>query len=328
MTKDEIFAAMAAAYMGAGSTIEGSFAGDILRACADGCAELWSTEIDGLEERAFIASASGDALTQVCADRGVERRVGEDDETLRSRALESLARQGASGNADDYAAWCGAVEDILRVRVLPLARGAGTVDIVAVGQDGRAASAAAVAAAQQIVDEKRPIGADAKVFAATEKPLNIAAGVVLSEGTSLEGVKTAFGAALSAFCREGALTIPPRELRARERTPARLRGGRGRAELYAQWCGDEPCARRARDRRARHADAHGGDGMRLPESVTKIKPVGAVLSAAEAGEELLRAAGGDGQCPRAGRHGRRSGALALGARLRPCRLVRGGERAP
>ena len=202
MTKDEIFAAMAAAYMGAGSTIEGSFAGDILRACADGCAELWSTEIDGLEERAFIAGASGDALTQVCADRGVERRAGEDDETLRSRALESLARQGASGNADDYAAWCGAVEDILRVRVLPLARGAGTVDILAVGQDGRAAGTAAVAAAQQIVDEKRPIGADAKVFAATEKPLNIAAGVVLSEGTSLEGVKTAFGAALSAFCRE------------------------------------------------------------------------------------------------------------------------------
>lgn len=31
--------------------------------------------------------------------------------------------------------------------------------------------------------------------------------------------------------------------------------------------------------------------MRLPESVTKIEPVGAVLSAAEAGEALLRAAG-------------------------------------
>ena len=49
MTKDEIFAAMEKAYTGAGSTVEGSFAGDLLRACADGCAELWSTEIDGLE---------------------------------------------------------------------------------------------------------------------------------------------------------------------------------------------------------------------------------------------------------------------------------------
>lgn len=186
MTKDEIFAAMEKAYTGAGSTVEGSFAGDLLRACADGCAELWSTEIDGLEERAFVASAAGEWLTRVCADRGVERRAGEDDETLRSRALESLKRQGASGNADDYAAWCGTVEGLLRVRVLPLARGAGTVDIVAVGQDGRAASAAAVAA--------------------VEKPLNIAASVVLSEGASLEGVVNAFKGAFTAFCRERALT--------------------------------------------------------------------------------------------------------------------------
>lgn len=116
MTKDEIFAAMEIAYTGAGSTVEGSFAGDLPRACADGCAELWSTEIDGLGERAFVASA----------------------------------------------------------------------------------------AAQSVVDEKRPIGADAKVFAAVEKPLNIAASVVLSEGASLEGVVNAFKGAFTAFCREGA----------------------------------------------------------------------------------------------------------------------------
>ena len=213
MTKDEIFAAMEKAYTGAGSTVEGSFAGDLLRACADGCAELWSTEIDGLEERAFVTSAAGEWLTRVCADRGVERRAGEDDETLRSRALESLMRQGASGNADDYAAWCGTVEGLLRVRVLPLARGAGTVDIVAVGQDGRAASAEAVAAVfrrnsagEHHRFHRRPIGADAKVFAAVEKPLNIAASVVLSEGASLEGVVNAFKGAFTAFCREGALT--------------------------------------------------------------------------------------------------------------------------
>ena len=291
MTKDEIFAAMEKAYTGAGSTVEGSFAGDLLRACADGCAELWSTEIDGLEERAFVASAAGEWLTRVCADRGVERRAGEDDETLRSRALESLKRQGASGNADDYAAWCGTVEGLLRVRVLPLARGAGTVDIVAVGQDGRAASAAAVAAAQSVVDEKRPIGADAKVFAAVEKPLNIAASVVLSEGASLEGVVNAFKGAFTAFCREGALTT---RLVSYARVSAILldqEGGRRCDGLYARRRGDQLCARRARDRRTRHGDAHGGDGMRLPESVTKIQPVGAVLKASEAGEALLREAG-------------------------------------
>lgn len=137
--------------------------------------------------------------------RGAPRRRGR--RNARSRALESLKRQGASGNADDYAAWCGTVEGLLRVRVLPLARGAGTVDIVAVGQDGRAGERGRRSrAAQSVVDEKRPIGADAKVFAAVEKPLNIAASVVLSEGASLEGVVNAFKGAFTAFCREGALT--------------------------------------------------------------------------------------------------------------------------
>lgn len=206
MTRDEIFAAMESAYTGGSSTVEGTFAGDILRACADGCARLWSMEIDGMESRAFIASAAGEWLTRVCADRGIVRRDGEDDEALRSRALESLARQGASGNCDDYEEWCAAVPDILRVRVLPLHRGNGTADIVAVGQDGKAASAAAVTAAQAIVDVKRPIGADAQVMAAEEVPLNITASVVLSEGAGIEGVTNAFEAALSAFCRDTALT--------------------------------------------------------------------------------------------------------------------------
>ena len=49
MTKDEILALLTAAYNGPGSTEEGSFAGDVLRACADAMAELWSMEIDGLE---------------------------------------------------------------------------------------------------------------------------------------------------------------------------------------------------------------------------------------------------------------------------------------
>lgn len=205
MTRDEIFAAMEAAYTGQSSTDEGTFAGDILRACADGCAMLWSMEIDGMESRAFVASAAGEWLTRVCADRGIERREGEDDESLRTRALQSLARQGASGNSDDYAEWCASVPDILRVRVLPLARGAGTVDIVAVGQDGCAASADAVAAAQEIVDAKRPIGADAQVMAAEEVPLNITASVQLADGAALAAVKSEFEAKLAEFCTDTAL---------------------------------------------------------------------------------------------------------------------------
>lgn len=205
MTKDEILTRLAAAYTGPGSAEEGTFAGDVLRACADGMAQLWSMDIDGLERRAFVSSAEGEWLTAVCADRGIRRREGETDEELRQRALAALAATPASGNADHYAAWCGQVSGILRVKVLPLHRGNGTVDIVAVGLDGKAPAQSVLSEAQAIVDAERPIGADAQVIAAGETTVNIAAGVKLMDGGDLTAVQAAFSAALAEFFRENAL---------------------------------------------------------------------------------------------------------------------------
>ena len=197
MTREEMLRLLTAAYTGPGSAAEGTFAGDVLRACADGMAQLWSMEIDGLERRAFVSSAVGEWLTAVCADRGCVRKEGETDEELRARTLAALAATPASGNADHYAAWCGQVADILRVKVLPLARGNGTVAIVAVE--------AAIREAQAVVDRERPVGADARVIAAAETAVNVAASVTLMDGGSLEGVKTAFSQGLSAFFRDNAL---------------------------------------------------------------------------------------------------------------------------
>ena len=205
MTKDEILNGLLAAYHGPGSAEEGSFAGDVLRACADAMAELWSTDIDGLEYRAFVSTATGEWLTLVCADRGLERREGESDDELRSRTLAKLASMPASGNADHYTAWCGRVADILRVRVLPLARGNGTVDIAAVGLDGRAPAQSVLDEAQAIVDAERPVGADAKVIPARSTPLDIAATVTLMDGGDLTAVEAAFSASLADFCRDIAL---------------------------------------------------------------------------------------------------------------------------
>ena len=111
MTKEEMLRLLTAAYTGPGSAAEGTFAGDVLRACADGMAQLWSMEIDGLERRAFVSSAVGEWLTAVCADRGCVRKEGETDEELRARTLAALAATPASGNADHYAAWCGQVAE-------------------------------------------------------------------------------------------------------------------------------------------------------------------------------------------------------------------------
>ena len=204
-TKEAILERLIAAYSGPGSTLEGSFAGDVLRACADAMAELYSMEIDGLEQRAFVSTATGDWLTRVCADRGVDRKEGESDDELRQRALQKLAVLPASGNAAHYAAWCGEVADILRVRVLPLNRGAGTVDIVAVDVRGKCPAQSVLAQAQQKVEANRPIGADAQVLGAAEVELEVTAAVKLAEGSGLEGVKTAFTQRFAAFCKENAL---------------------------------------------------------------------------------------------------------------------------
>lgn len=205
MTKDEILSALQSAYSGPGSTAEGSFAGDILRACADAMAQLWSQEIDGLEYRAFVSTAAGDWLTRVCEDRGVARREDETDDALRRRTLEKLASLPASGNADHYAAWCLEVSDILRTRVLPLARGSGTVDIIAVDQNGRCPEQTVLTQVQEIVDTQRPVGADAQVFGAEEVPVNLSADIVLTDDAQLEQVEETFRAALTEFCKDTAL---------------------------------------------------------------------------------------------------------------------------
>ena len=204
-TKEAILERLIAAYTGPGSTVEGSFAGDVLRACADAMAELYSTEIDGLEQRAFVSTATGDWLTKVCADRGVDRKSGESDEELRERTLQKLSAKPASGNADHYAAWCMEEADILRVRVLPLRRGAGTVDVVAVDTAGKSPARSVLEAAQRRVEANRPIGADAVVLGALEVELEVAAEVKLSGGVTLESVRTAFTDRLTAFCKENAL---------------------------------------------------------------------------------------------------------------------------
>ena len=205
MTREDFLALLTAAYSGVGSAEEGSFAGDVLRACADGMAQMWSMEIDGLERRAFVSEAVGEWLTAVCADRGIPRKEGEDDETLRERALAALAANPASGNADHYQEWCGRVEDLMRMKVLSLARGNGTVDIVTVNMEGRCPDAAVLAQAQAIVDTERPVGADARVVGAKEAAMDVSATVTLMDGGTLESVQAAFTVSLTEFCRDIAL---------------------------------------------------------------------------------------------------------------------------
>lgn len=205
MTKEEALSLMQEAYAGPGSTNEGTFAGDILRACADAIAQMWSMDVDGLARRAFVSTAVGDWLTAVCADRGVERMDGEDDDSLRQRTLKKLSGSPTSGNADHYIQWCCSVPQVLRAKVFPLKRGPGTVDVTIVDADGRAPDEELLSAAQAVVDAQRPVGVDAKVTAPTETPIQISASVTLMDGAQIETVTAQLQTEMTEFLKEIAL---------------------------------------------------------------------------------------------------------------------------
>ena len=59
--------------------------------------------------------------------------------------------------------------------------------------------------AQAIVDRERPVGADARVIAAVETAVDVAASVKLMDSGDLEAVRAAFSQALADFCRDTAL---------------------------------------------------------------------------------------------------------------------------
>lgn len=205
MTKEEALNLMVQAYTGPGSTNEGTFTGDILRSCADALAQMWSMDVDGLARRAFVSTAVGDWLTAVCADRGVERLDGESDDALRQRTLKKLSGSPTSGNADHYIQWCTSVPQVLRAKVFPLKRGAGTVDVIIVDTDGRAPQKEVLATAQAVVDAQRPVGVDAKVTAPTETPIQVSASVTLMDGAQLETVKAQLAGEMAEFLKEIAL---------------------------------------------------------------------------------------------------------------------------
>ena len=172
------------------STMEGTFAGDILQAVAAELARIWSQEMDTVTQRGFLSTAEGEWLDAVCGNFGLSRKTGESDRELRQRALEWIRGRGASGNAADYEAWALSVEGVAAAGVVPLARGNGTVDVYYVPAEG--AEAGLQQRVQAFLEEQRPVGADVLAQEAQAVALNVTATVTLDGSAALETVKQSF----------------------------------------------------------------------------------------------------------------------------------------
>lgn len=99
--------------------------------------------------------------------------AGTDEETdaeLRERILQRIQETPQGGSADDYERWAREVDGVFRARAVPLARGAGTVDVYFLHDEGTGygiPTSPQITEVQAYLDDKRPVTADVDAKAPT-----------------------------------------------------------------------------------------------------------------------------------------------------------------
>ncbi|WP_017752531.1 baseplate J/gp47 family protein [Clostridium tyrobutyricum] len=124
----------------------------------------------------------------------------EDDEHYRQRILEQMQAPATSGNKVQYKIWAKEVDGVGDAKVFPLWNGNGTVKVVIVNANKRAADQELVQKVKDYIDPQpeghgegqSPIGATLTVVSATEKAVNITAKVILANSYTIQQVQDNF----------------------------------------------------------------------------------------------------------------------------------------
>lgn len=116
-----------------------------------------------------IANVDSDALV---LETVIEGENTEEDEPLRARLVARVQQAPLGGSANDYIQTALAVAGVTRAWVIPLNRGAGTVDVTFVEDDDLdiVPDAPKLAEVQAAIDEFKPVTADSIVFAPVLAP--------------------------------------------------------------------------------------------------------------------------------------------------------------
>ena len=119
-----------------------------------------------------IANVNGDATVAAITLEGEDR---ETDDSYRDRLVNRIQQPPAGGTPNDYIQFARTVTGVTRAWVFPGYLGAGTVGVSFVqdDEDPIIPGAAKVAEVQTAVDERKPVVADATVFAPTDNPLDL-----------------------------------------------------------------------------------------------------------------------------------------------------------
>ena len=123
----------------------------------------------------------------------------ESDESYRKRIHEAEANVVGYGNIAWYKATAKSVAGVGKVKVIDLARGPGTVDVLIVAKGNEAANEALIKKVKDVIESQRLAGANVLVKAANTYPIDINATIRVKAGVNIEDVKTAFKTALNAY---------------------------------------------------------------------------------------------------------------------------------
>ncbi|HHX87693.1 MAG TPA: baseplate J/gp47 family protein [Firmicutes bacterium] len=125
----------------------------------------------------------------------------EEDDAFRQRILEAVRLPATSGNMHHYKMWAKEVPGIGDAKVFPLWDGPGTVKVVVIDGNKRAASPELVDAVAAHIEIERPIGADVTVAAAVEKEVSITADITLAHGYAIDQVQPLYEEAVTEYLK-------------------------------------------------------------------------------------------------------------------------------
>lgn len=151
-----------------------------------------------------ISGIDSEATVATSADVGAD---DEDTEAFRDRVLERIRETPQGGAAGDYVAWAKTVTGVYRAKALPLARGAGTVDVVFLHESGSPPlgipSGGQITSVQTAIDALRPVLADVVVAAPGTVSVAVTVTTLVPDTTD---VQDAVEAEWNALMRAKALT--------------------------------------------------------------------------------------------------------------------------
>jgi uncharacterized phage protein gp47/JayE len=143
-------------------------------------------------------------VTNTVAEGGSDPEI---DSALVARLYDYLQKTPTSGNAYQYIQWAMEVPGVGDAKIFPLWDGPGTVKVVIVDNNKQPVAASQIEKVAEHIEAIRPIGAEVTIASGKMKQINLAAGIVLASGYSLQVVTNSVTEAVTEYFKSIAFAL-------------------------------------------------------------------------------------------------------------------------